>query len=97
MAAKVGGYYGLVFQGSRAVMHGDLPYSTIFNVVVDAVVRHWVTVMAESVKERSGSGRDCRNQNYLFYVDDGMVASSDPRWLQGAFSTPVGMFNRVGM
>ena len=26
-----------------------------------------------------------------------MVASSDPQWLQGAFSTLVGMFNRVGL
>ena len=26
-----------------------------------------------------------------------MVASSDPRWLQGSFNTPVGLFDRVGL
>ena len=26
-----------------------------------------------------------------------MVALSDPRWIQGAFSTMVGMFDRVGL
>ena len=26
-----------------------------------------------------------------------MVASSDPRWLQGAFNTLVGLFDRVGL
>ena len=31
------------------------------------------------------------------YADDGMVPLSDPRWLQGAFSTLVGLFGRVGM
>ena len=31
------------------------------------------------------------------YADDGMVASSDPRWLQWAFTTLVGLFERVGL
>ena len=33
----------------------------------------------------------------LFYADDGMVASSDPVWLQGAFNALVGLFDRVGL
>ena len=33
----------------------------------------------------------------LFYADDGMVASSDPGWLQGAFNTLIGLFDRVGL
>ena len=37
------------------------------------------------------------HHNYLFYAEDGMVASSDPKWLQGEFSTLVGLFNRVGL
>ena len=31
------------------------------------------------------------------YADDGMFASSDPRWLQWAFTQLVGLFNRVGL
>ena len=33
----------------------------------------------------------------LFYADNGMVASSHPRWIQGAFNTLVGLFYRVGL
>ena len=40
-------------------------------------------------------GKEERHQAALFYADDGMVASSDPRWLQGAFNTLVGLFDRV--
>ena len=52
----------------------------------------------------SGAGRDAgeqgqegRHQAALFYADDGMVASSDPCWLQWAFNTLVGLFDHVGL
>ena len=32
----------------------------------------------------------------MFYADNGMVGASDPAWLQGAFSTLVAIFDRVG-
>ena len=62
-------------------MQGDLLSPTIFNVVVDAVVRQWVTVIAEGAEERGERGQEGRHQNSLFYADNFMVASSDPRWL----------------
>ena len=65
--------------------------------VVDAVVRHWVTVMAEGEKERGERGQEGRHQNALFYPYDGMVASLDPLWLQGVFITLVGLLDRVGL
>ena len=40
LVARTGGYYGMSFQGFRGVMQGDPLYPTIFNVVVDAVVRN---------------------------------------------------------
>ena len=65
--------------------------------VVDAVVRHWVTgVIAEAEAQRD-LGKEGRHQAALFYADDGMVDSLDPRWLQGAFNTLVGQFDRVGL
>ena len=33
----------------------------------------------------------------MFYADYGTVASPDPRWLQGAFNTLVGLFDKVGL
>ena len=51
--------------------------------------------MVEGVEERSERRQEGRNA--LLYTDDGMVASLDLRWLQGAFSTLVGLFDRVGL
>ena len=31
----------------------------------------------------------------LFYADNGMVALSEPAWLQGAFNALLGLFDRV--
>ena len=33
----------------------------------------------------------------VFYADDGMVGATDPKWLQGAFSALVALFDRVGL
>ena len=97
MVARAGGYYVEDFKGARGVTQGDPLSHTIFNVVVDAVVRHWVTLeMAESEKqgERGNKGR---RQAALFYADNGMVALSNLRWLQWAFDTLISLFERVGL
>ena len=70
---------------------------TIFNVVVDAVVQHWVHRVVEEAEARGETGREGRHQAALFYADDGMVASSDPAWIQGAFNALVDLFDRVGL
>ena len=95
MVAKAGGYYGLEFQGARGGTQGDPLSPTIFNVVVDAVVINWVKVILDGAEDRGDRVQEGRNQTALFYVDDGMVSSSDPQWLWGAFITPVGIFNKV--
>ena len=43
MVARAAGYYGTAFGEERGVTQGDPLSPTIFNVVVDAVVRHWVS------------------------------------------------------
>ena len=51
MVARAGGYYGMDFKGERGVTQGNLLYPTIFNMVVGAVVRHWVMgVIADAEK-----------------------------------------------
>ena len=61
------------------------------------MVRHWVEVMLESAYKQSGHGQEVRHQNSLFYFDDGKFVSSEPRWIQGAFSALVGMFDGMGL
>ena len=57
MVARAGSYYGTAFQVARGVTQGDLLSPTIFNVVVDAVVRHWVTVMVDGAEEQGERGQ----------------------------------------
>ena len=47
--------------------------------------------------EKRGWGREGQHQATLFYADDGMLASSDPRWLHWEFTILVGLFDRVGL
>ena len=44
MVERAGGYFGTGFKGEMGVTQGDPLSPTIFNLVVDAVVRHWVTL-----------------------------------------------------
>ena len=92
--ARAGGYYGKGFKGGRGVTQGDPLSPTIFNVVVDAVVRHWVTIAVTEAETRRERGQEGRHQAALFYADDGMLASSDSQWLQWAFTQIVGLFYR---
>ena len=76
---------------------GDPLSPTIFNVVVDAVARHWVTMALDEAEKREERGEEGRHQASLFYADGGMVASSDPCWIQWAFNSLVSLFQRVGL
>ena len=46
MVARYGGYFGLLFKGYHRVTQGDPLSLTLFNVVVESVMCHWVTVVA---------------------------------------------------
>ena len=45
MVARAGGYFGLPFKGYRGMTQGYPMSPTLFNVVVDAVIYHWETVV----------------------------------------------------
>ena len=56
MVARAGEYFGTGFKGKRGVTQGEPLSPTIFNVVVDTVVRHWVTLSVEEAETRGGAG-----------------------------------------
>ena len=45
MVAKVGDYFRRPLKGYHDVMQGDLLSPMISNVVVDAIIHHWVMVV----------------------------------------------------
>ena len=58
MVARAIGYYGEAFEGGRGVTQGYLLSPTIFNVVVDAVVRHWVNGIVDKAEAKGETGRE---------------------------------------
>ena len=46
MMASSDGYFGPPFKGYRGVNQVNLISPTIFNVVVDIIIRYWVAVVA---------------------------------------------------
>ena len=56
MVARAGGYYRKVFKGGRGVTQGEPLSPTILNVVVDALVRHWVRIAVMEAENRMERG-----------------------------------------
>ena len=48
------------------------------------------------IQRVSGGGGVIRRATF-FYMDDGLLASINPKWLQGSFDTLTGMFYRMGL
>ena len=42
---QAGRYYGTLFRGNNGVTQGDLLYPTIFNMVLDEVIFHWIKLV----------------------------------------------------
>ena len=58
MVARAAGYYGTAFRGERGVTQGNPLSPTIFNVVVDAVIRHWVNGIVDEAEAKEETGRE---------------------------------------
>ena len=56
MVARAGGYFWIPFKECHGVTQGDPLSLTIFNVVVDAVINHCVTVVAPTKDGTEGLG-----------------------------------------
>ena len=97
MVARAGGYFGRPFKGHQCVTHGDPLSPTIFNVVADAVIRHWLMLVTPT---DAGTGvlvlTIIELAAYL-YADDGLIALTQPEKPQREFDVLTGFFDRVGL
>ena len=70
MVEKQGVYYGPPFKGYRMVTQGDPLSPTIFDMVVDAVIRHWVVVVDLIEAGEEGLVKTVQELAAYFYADD---------------------------
>jgi len=67
------------------VTQGDIDSPTIFNIIVDAVIRAW---------KRGKEGDESISQ---FYADDGLLENTNPEVLQRDLDEIIALFSQVGL
>jgi hypothetical protein len=90
VVARQAGFFGVPFPATRGLTQGAIQSPTIFNIVTDAIVRHWLMLV-------DINGMDAREWLALFYADDGLAAARDPEWLKKAMNVLIGLFEQVGL
>ena len=70
---------------------------TIFNGAVDAVVRHWVTVVAKYTSGPEGLGRLIQHPETYLYANHGLIASTQVGRLQQEFYALLNLFDHFGL
>ena len=82
MVARTEGYYVEPFCGETGVTQGEPILLNIFNVVVEAVVRHWEYLVAEGGGD---DGRENSSGNEAFHPARQKIRACDDRkrWTEG--------------
>jgi hypothetical protein len=89
IVAKQSGYHGEPFKSERGTMQGDIVSPTIFNVVINAVVRAWHNKLEEEGLSDIVQA--------IFYADDGHLYSTNADALQRATNIIVDLFECMGL
>ena len=70
MVNRVGRYYATPLKGHRGVTQGDTISPTIFNMEVDAVIYHWITLVVGEEAGPDGFRRAIQWMTALFYANN---------------------------
>ena len=95
MVAKACRYFVLPFQGYRGVTQGNPLSPKVFNLVVDAVIWHWVGVVALTEAGVEGVRETIQELAEFLYADGGLFALPHKERLQRAFNFLTDLFERV--
>ena len=83
---------------TRGTTQGIPMSPTLFNVVVENVIRTWMTMTVEDQRvAHDGLGETVGRCLRVFYAKYGMVSSRESDWLQHAMNFLVGLFRRYGL
>ena len=74
VVTKAGNYYGRPFRTGRGLTQGDPFYPTLFNIIVDTVVRETLQEICGPQDAQHGFGWSAGEHNICFYGDDGRIA-----------------------
>ena len=88
LAVKQNGFYGAPFTIGRGVTQGDIASPTIFNIVVDAVVR----VVSNDLEEKENNLNMKIPTLNLYYEDDGYIAGCNSDRVQEALDLTTSLF-----
>ena len=88
-------YHEPDFLATLGTTQGSLVYPTLFNVVVENVIRTWFAMIVEDQRVAQKGMLEAVGQFLVvFYTKDGMVGSIDAKWLQHSMKILVGLFPR---
>ena len=70
---------------------------TILNMVVDAIIHHWATLVSGEASGLEVFGREVQTLYTLFFADDGLLVSPCPYRIQVSLTVLMGLFKNVGL
>jgi hypothetical protein len=96
MVCQAGGSFRTPFGAFQGVTQGGPLSSLMFNVCIAAVIREW---LRRTIDKEAAHGRfaGVSREIMAFFVDDGLVGSRDPVWLQNALNIFVTLFESIGL
>ena len=93
--ARAGGYFVLPFKRYHGTTQVDPLPPKLFNMVVNSIIHHWVTVVAEIEEGPEGLGMSIWDLAAYFYSYNGLIASNQTERLQRVFAILIGLFDQV--
>ena len=84
-------------RGLRRVTHRDPLSPNILNMVVDAIIKHWVIVVAGEEASPYGFRCDIKWLAMFFYADDGILDSLRLARLQADLGLLAGIFEKLSL
>ena len=92
------GFHRPAFPATRGTTQGGLVSSTMFNVVVDNIIRTWLSMTVEyQSMDHNRLVETIGCCVVVFYANNDMVGSRNSYWLQHEMNVLVGLFRRYGL
>ena len=75
--------------------NGEPVYSTVFNIVVDSVVRAVLMEVCRPQEGKHGLRWAVGDNSIVFYADNSRIAGRKPIWVHKTLTSVVRLFERV--